>query len=86
MTEIAIRDTRRPVDYRRLIRAGAIPILVAVLAIGFAYFTVKKKCSGAFSHAFSNAFDVKHCDLVIRKNGGDVVLRARLPQWAEDIL
>lgn len=40
----------------------------------------KKECKdGAFSSGFSSGFDVRHCDLVVKK-AGDEVMRFPLPR------
>jgi hypothetical protein len=83
MTEISLPIPQgRPADQlRRLVRACAIPALIAALAFSISYFTAEKACrGGAFSAAFGSGFDVKRCDLVVRTNGGDAVIRVRLPQ------
>jgi hypothetical protein len=66
---------------RGLVHAGLVAALMIALAASLPAFNANRECrGGAFSSGFSAGFDIKRCDLVIRKNGGDVVLRIRLPQ------
>ena len=61
---------------RRMVLAG-LSALIAGLAVELPRFDAKKECrAGAFSSGFSNDFDVRRCDLVIRKFGSEI---ARVP-------
>jgi hypothetical protein len=66
---------------RRLIRDGLIPALVLALYLVQVQFEASKECrGGAFSAGFSRGFDVRRCDLVVRRIGDDVGIRIPLPQ------
>lgn len=82
MKQIVLRPGR-PIDLgRRLFLAGLIIPFIAALVVAILQFDISKKChAGAFSSAFSSAFDVSYCDLVIRKIGSDVEFRVRLPDY-----
>jgi hypothetical protein len=71
----------RPADItRRLVLARS----MSALAVAFAdvrQFEASKECQGgAFSSGFSSGFDVRRCDLVVRKIGNNAELRIQLPQ------
>ncbi len=72
----------RPVDLiRPLVCAGLMGGLVLALSVGLPQFEVSKECrGGAFSAGFSRGFDVRRCDLVIRRFGRDIGLRVPLPR------
>jgi hypothetical protein len=79
MTTIELPRLERPVDLiRRLVRAGLTSGVVLVVYWAFAQYDVVKECrGGAFSAGFSHGFDVRRCDLVIRRFGSD--LRVHIP-------
>lgn len=71
----------RPVDFiRRRVRAG---LLVAIVVAGVVAMletaTISRECGGAFSRAFSAAFDRFHCELVIRLARGGYKFKIPLP-------
>ena len=82
MNEIAIPRPERPVDLtRRLVCAGAMAALVFALSRGVPQFEASKECrGGAFSAGFSLGFDVRRCDLNVKRVGGDLEIRIPLPQ------
>lgn len=75
----AVRTERlRPVDWlHRLVAAGlALALVIAGTVAALDTFRVSRQCNGAFSRAFSAAFDRYHCELVIRaiKTSGQIKL------------
>jgi hypothetical protein len=77
MSVAAVWGVSRPVELvRRLVRAGLMVALVYAVSGDVAQFGASKECGGAFSSAFSSGFDVRHCDLVIKRFGDEV---GRLP-------
>jgi hypothetical protein len=74
MTAIDIARPKRPADLVRwLVRAGVMSALVLALYMALAQFSASRECrGGAFSSAFSRGFDVRRCDLVIRRFGREV--------------
>jgi hypothetical protein len=78
MTTIELpRHTRLADLIRWLVRAGVMSGLAFALYIVVAQFSASKECrGGAFSAAFSRDFDVRRCDLVVRRFGHEI---ARVP-------
>ena len=81
MSAISFPIYRRPADLIRwLVRAGVMSGMVFGLYIVLAQFSASKEChGGAFSAAFSKGFDVRGCDLVVRRFGRDIGIRISLP-------
>ena len=74
-------NVRRPFVFRRLVLAGLLPAFVLALVIALWLFDAKRECrGGAFSSGFSAAFDVRKCDLVVRRIGGEEIARIPLPR------
>jgi hypothetical protein len=81
VTPYTIPSAERPADrFRRWVRAGLIPALVVAVSGDVAQLERSKECRGDFSYGFSRDFDVRHCDLVVRRVGGDLELRLSLPR------
>ena len=80
MIAIALPRCSRPADIVRwLVRAGFIAALIVIAAAGLE-FDVSKECrAGAFGAGFSNGFDVRRCDLVVKGTGVDAEIRIPLP-------
>jgi hypothetical protein len=79
MTVIDLPSLSGPAKLRLLICGGFVVALVAAMIVTFP-FEVSRECrGGAFSAAFSRAFDVRRCYLVVRR-GADVVTSIELPQ------
>ena len=77
MTTIALPKYQRPSDlFRWLVRTGVVALaLVAYLVL--AQFDAAKECrGGGFSAGFSRGFDVRRCDVVVRRYGREI---ARVP-------
>jgi hypothetical protein len=64
-------STRPIIAIRWAVRLGLIAALVYALAATAAQFEISRNCHGAFSRAFSSAFDRYRCDLVVRHIGTD---------------
>jgi hypothetical protein len=82
MNAITIPRPERPADlFRRLLGAGLmLGALVFALSGDVVQFEASKECrGGAFSAGFSRGFDVRRCDLVIRRFGRDIGLHFPLP-------
>jgi hypothetical protein len=78
MASIELPNVRRPVFARKLALAGLIPALVLASVVGLWSTEAKKECrGGAFSSGFGAGFDVRHCDLVV-KRGGQVIIQLPL--------
>jgi hypothetical protein len=59
--------------FRKLVMAGLMFALVSVAYMALTQFGVERKCrGGAFSLIFSSGFDVRRCDLVIRRFGHEI--------------
>jgi hypothetical protein len=70
----------RPTSRRWLVWVGLMSALVLAAYMVLAQFDASKECrGGAFSAAFSRGFDVRRCDLVLKRVGSEVV-RIPLPQ------
>jgi hypothetical protein len=54
--------------------------LVFALSADVRQFESSKECRGAFSSGFGGGFDVRRCDLVVKKIGGDAEVRIPLPR------
>lgn len=81
MAESVLRSDRPVALARIIVRLGLVVALVCPLAADLPQFSADRECrDGEFGSGFGSGFDIKRCDIVIRRNGGDVVLRARLPQ------
>jgi len=82
VTAIDLPGFRQPAGLtRRLVFLGLIPALAAAALVALWPYEAKKECrAGAFSSGFSNGFDVRHCDLVVRRVGGDEIVRISLPR------
>jgi hypothetical protein len=79
MTTAAIPGAERPADLvRRLVLAGLMAALVFAVSADVMRFEWRKECRGDFSSGFSRDFDVRRCDLVVRRVGGDLDLRFSL--------
>jgi hypothetical protein len=79
MKEIALPPSPVGVT-RRLVLVGLIQAFAVALAATVHQLDVSKQCrGGAFSSAFASGFDVRRCDLVVRKIGSDAELRIPLP-------
>jgi hypothetical protein len=80
MPAAAIWSGERPVDWmRRLVRAGWIPALVFALSGDVLQFEASKDCrGGAFGGGFSLGFDVRRCEIVLRRLG-EKLLKVPLP-------
>jgi hypothetical protein len=74
MPAAAISIGDRPVDrWRRLVRVGWIPALVFALSGDVMQFEASRECrGGAFSSGFSAGFDVRRCNVVVRRFGDDL--------------
>jgi hypothetical protein len=58
---------------RWLFWAGVMAALVLVLYVALAQFSASRECrGGAFSSGFSRGFDVRRCDLVLKRFGNEV--------------
>jgi hypothetical protein len=70
----------RPADrWRRFVRAVWIPALVFALSWDVAQFEALRDCrGGAFGGGFSSGFDVRHCEIVLRRLG-EKLLKVPLP-------
>jgi hypothetical protein len=81
MNTIALTKPHRPSDLILwLVRARWMSALAVALYLVLAQFDASKECrGGAFSAGFSGGFDVRRCDLVLKRFGGGLV-RIRLPQ------
>jgi hypothetical protein len=81
MSMISLPRYERPADLIRwLVRAGVMSGVAFALYIVLAQFSASKECrGGAFSAAFSRDFDVRRCDLVVKRFGRDIGLRISLP-------
>jgi hypothetical protein len=63
-----------------LVGVGLLAGLVAAAVIWLPQFSASKECrGGAFGSGFSAGFDVKRCELVVRRFG-DPLLKTPLPQ------
>jgi hypothetical protein len=82
MTTIALPCPVRPADlFRRLVGAGLVlSALVFALSGDVVQFEASKECRGAFSSGFGGGFDMRRCDVVVRRIGGDAGVRIPLPQ------
>jgi hypothetical protein len=82
MTTIELPRLARPAALiRRLVGAGLMCGLVGALYLVLVQFEASKECrGGAFSAGFSRGFDVRRCDLVIRRFGQDIGVRFPLPR------
>jgi hypothetical protein len=83
VTSIDLPGLRQPVGVtRRLILLGLIPSFAAAVVVAAHWlYEAKKECAGgAFSSAFSSGFDVRHCDLVVKRVSGDEIVRIPLPR------
>ena len=71
----------RPVDFfHRLVRAGVlIAIVVAGVVAALESTRASRDCHGAFSRAFSAAFDRHRCEIVVRPSYGGREIRIPLP-------
>jgi hypothetical protein len=80
MATIALPHVERPAHLILwLVRAGLMPGLLLVLCLVLVQFEASKECrGGAFSAGFSRGFDIRSCDLVIRRFGRDIGLRVPL--------
>jgi hypothetical protein len=93
MTTIELPRLTRPVDlaipvdlFRWLVRAGLLAGLVFSVCLVLVQFEAKRECrGGAFSAEFSRAFDVRRCDLVVRRFGRDIGVRFPLPRLLSDV-
>jgi hypothetical protein len=74
MSMISLPRRERPADLVRwMVRSGLMAGLGVVLYVVLAQFDAVKECrGGAFSPAFSHGFDVRRCDLVIRRFGYEI--------------
>jgi hypothetical protein len=71
----SVRDFRLR---RRLVLAGVILAFVAASVVALWPYEASKECRGAFSAAFRRDFDVRRCDLVVKRTGVGVVVRIPL--------
>ena len=78
MTTIALPKYQRPSDLVRwLVRTGVTLALALAAYLVLAQFDAAKECrGGGFSAGFSRGFDVRRCDLVVRRFGHEI---GRLP-------
>jgi hypothetical protein len=74
MSMITLPRYERPADLVRwLVRAGVLSAVVCALYVVLVQFSGAKEChDGAFSAAFSRAFDVRHCEFVVRRFGSEI--------------
>jgi hypothetical protein len=74
MNAIAVSRPERPAELIRwLVRAGLMSALVFALYVVLAQFDASKECrAGSFSADFSGDFDVRPCDLVVRRFGHEI--------------
>lgn len=73
MISVALND-RRSISVRWLVLAGLLPALVLALVVTLWPTEAKKECrGGAFSSGFSAGFDVRSCDLVVKRSGQVIV-------------
>jgi hypothetical protein len=81
MSMISLPRYERPADrVRGLVRAGVMSGVVFVLYIVLAQFSAAKECrGGAFSADFSRDFDVRRCNVVVRRFGRDIGVHVPLP-------
>jgi hypothetical protein len=81
MTTIDLPSSARPAAVRQLMRAGLMAALALTSVLAAMQFDVSKECAGgAFSSAFSSGFDVRHCDMVVKRIGGDEIVKIPLPR------
>jgi hypothetical protein len=87
MTAIDLPRLKRPVDLVRwLVSAGLLTGLVLAVYLVLVQFEAKRECrGGAFSAGFSRGFDVRRCDLVVRRFGRDIGVRVPLPRLLSDV-
>jgi hypothetical protein len=73
----------RPADLlHRLVRAGVLTaIVVAGVVTALESARVSRDCHGAFSRAFSAAFDRYRCELVVRPGNSGREIRIPLPDF-----
>jgi hypothetical protein len=58
---------------RRLVAAGLMVALVVAISADVMQFEASRECrGGAFSSGFSGGFDVRRCDVVVRRFGDDL--------------
>jgi hypothetical protein len=78
ITAAAQAQRVRPADWlHRLVVAGlALALVIAGVVAALDTLRVSRQCGGAFSRAFSAAFDRYHCEIVIRslKSGRQIKL------------
>ena len=74
MTTIELPRFERPGDLVRwLVRAGLMSGLVFAVHLVVAQLDAVKECrGGAFSAGFSRGFDVRRCDIVVRRFGREI--------------
>jgi hypothetical protein len=78
MTVIALSLPLPRLRVHWLIWVGLIGALVAAMVAAFPFEVLKECRGGAFSAGFSREFDVRRCDLVVRR-GAYLMARIRLP-------
>jgi hypothetical protein len=72
---------QRPVDLvRRLVAVGLIPALMFAVSAEVIQLEASKKCRGDFSSDFSRDFNLRRCDVVLKRVGGDLELRLPMAQ------
>jgi hypothetical protein len=81
MSMISLPRYERSADLIRwLVRVGLMSGVVVALYVVLAQFSASKECrDGGFSAGFSRGFDVRRCDLVVRRVGRDIGLSIPLP-------
>jgi hypothetical protein len=74
MTMISLPRYDRPADLVRwLVRIGVMSAVAFSLYLILAQFSGAKEChGGAFSAAFGEGFEIRHCDLVVRRFGSEI--------------
>jgi hypothetical protein len=78
MNTIALRPSF--IERRRLILVGLVPAFALALAAVVLQFDASRECRGSFNAGFSSGFDLRRCDLVVRKIGSDLKFRVPIPQ------
>ena len=69
----AITTPRAAEIARRYVLIGLLPALLVAGYLALAPYSAERKChEGDFSAAFSSDFDVRRCNLVVKRFGADV--------------
>jgi hypothetical protein len=74
MNTIAVVRPQRPADLiRRMVLVGLLSALAFVAYLGLTQFDVARECrGGAFSSGFGPGFDVRRCDITVRRFGREI--------------